>query len=181
MFGIILHIQTITSPFHLRSITVLLNQYGQSSSSGLRRWIWVPNPRSVRSFGMSLNQLTTHNRPPSSFLFHVNSILATKKHDVVLLTRNLQPSLADKGIDVRVVDYTDHESLVFALQGVHTVISAISAHNPPELYKSQVALLEAAKKVGAKRFAPSEFAGSVRTSTRIECCTESYKETDVCQ
>lgn len=132
-------------------------------------------------FLASFNELKTHNHRRSPFTFHVNSILATKKHNVVLLTRNPQPLLADKGIDVRVVDYTDHESLVSALQGVHTVISAISAHNPPELYKSQIALLEAAKKVGAKRFAPSEFAGSVRTSTRIECCTEIYKETDVCQ
>lgn len=61
---------------------------------------------------------------------------------------------------MRIVDYADHASLVFALQGVHTIISTISVNGP----ESQLALLEAAKEAGAKRFAPSEFAGQVMSS-----------------
>lgn len=98
-------------------------------------------------------------------------MLATEKHSVVLLTRAPKPSLAEKGVAVQIVDYTDHSSLVSALQGVHTVISAVSAHIPEQHSKSQIALLEAAKAAGVKRFAPSEFVGMVCVSSfkgRIE-------------
>lgn len=123
---------------------------------------------SKRTFPI-LSLIVTHNLTillslSSSFFIyrrHFDSVLATKKHSIVLLTRTPKPSLTDKGIDVRTVDYTDHSSLVPALQGVHTVISTISAHFPEEQYKSEIALLEAAKEAGVKRFAPSEYAGKV--------------------
>lgn len=89
----------------------------------------------------------------------VDAILATKKHEVVVLSRSPNPALESRGVTVIPVSYTDSSSLERALQGVHTVISTIGV--PAELdawAASQIALLEAAKKVGVKRFAPSEFA-----------------------
>lgn len=56
------------------------------------------------------------------------------------------------------MSYSDHSALVKALDGVHTVISCIFAFDQSEVEKVQIALLEAAKEAGCKRFAPSEFA-----------------------
>ncbi len=88
----------------------------------------------------------------------LNAILATKKHQVVLLSRSPKPELSAKGIDVWSVDYDSHDFLVETLRGVHTVISAIGSWDD-SLRTSQLALLEAAEKAGVKRFAPSEYAG----------------------
>jgi len=84
---------------------------------------------------------------------HLNS-----KHDIILLSRNPQPSLAAKGVDVRPVDYTNHAQLVATLHDVHTLLSVIGG-SPSALRDAQLALIEAAKEAGVKRFAPSEYAG----------------------
>jgi NAD dependent epimerase/dehydratase family enzyme len=42
----------------------------------------------------------------------LNAILATKKHQVVLLSRSPKPELSAKGIDVWSVDYDSHDFLV---------------------------------------------------------------------
>lgn len=78
------------------------------------------------------------------------------QHELVVLSRSARPELIARGIDVRIADYTSHEKLVAVLQGVHTVLSTISGQG---LGASQLALLEAAKAAGVRRFAPSEFAG----------------------
>lgn len=54
------------------------------------------------------------------------------------------------------VDYEDKKNLVRALQGVHTVLSFISAHLDPE-GTAQKNLIDASIEAGVKRFAPSEW------------------------
>lgn len=88
----------------------------------------------------------------------LSAILDTRKHEVVALSRNSNPSLTASGVDVRPVSYTDHASLTNALRGVHTVLSVIGGLKADEMRESQLALIAAAKEVGVKRFAPSEYA-----------------------
>lgn len=87
----------------------------------------------------------------------INAILASKKHQLVVLSRSPQPDLEAKGAVVRVVDYDSHEQLTKALEGVHTVLSCIWTYGSA-IATSQLALLEAAKEAKVKRFAPSEWA-----------------------
>lgn len=63
--------------------------------------------------------------------------------------------------EVRVVDYSDHSSLVSALDGVHTVIVTLFSEDRKESVDNQLALLKAAQEVGVKRFAPSEWGSRV--------------------
>ncbi|KAG9952750.1 hypothetical protein KCU85_g1963, partial [Aureobasidium melanogenum] len=79
-------------------------------------------------------------------------------YNLVLLTRSPQPHLSAQGIDVRPIDYSDHDTLVSALQGVHTILSFIGG-SATALQDAQLALLSAAKVAGVTRFAPSEYAG----------------------
>jgi uncharacterized protein YbjT (DUF2867 family) len=87
----------------------------------------------------------------------VREILATNKYKLVVLSRSEKPDLTRLGVSVRVVNYTSHEQLVKALEGVHTVISCIWSYGP-DLVTSQLALLKAAQQAGAKRFVPSDWA-----------------------
>jgi nucleoside-diphosphate-sugar epimerase len=87
----------------------------------------------------------------------VREILATKKHQVVVLSRSERPALEKQGVSVRVVDYTSPDGLKSALQGIHTVISCIWSFGP-EFGSSQLALLQAAQDAGVKRFVPSDWA-----------------------
>ncbi|KAL7939269.1 NAD(P)-binding protein [Trichoderma chlorosporum] len=86
----------------------------------------------------------------------IDAILATKKHQLVVLTRSPRPELEKQGAIVKVVDYESHEQLTKALQGVHTVLSCIWTYGPP-VGTLQLALLEAAKDAKVKRFVPSEW------------------------
>ncbi|KAL5095472.1 hypothetical protein Trisim1_000247 [Trichoderma cf. simile WF8] len=86
----------------------------------------------------------------------INAILATKKHQLVILSRSPRPELEAQGAIVKVVDYDSHEQLTNALQGVHTVLSCIWAYGPA-VGTLQIALLEAAKEAKVKRFVPSEW------------------------
>jgi len=88
------------------------------------------------------------------------TISQQKKHEVVVLSRKPRPDFTALGIQVSIVDYDKYETLVTALQGVHTVISIAYAPDQKVFVETQLALLKAAKEVGVKRFAPSEFAYS---------------------
>ncbi|KAM0262120.1 hypothetical protein ACHAQJ_001861 [Trichoderma viride] len=87
----------------------------------------------------------------------IKAILASKKHQLVILTRSPRPDLEKEGAIVRVVDYDSHEQLTKALEGVHTVLSCIWVYGPA-VGSTQLALLEAAKEAKVKRFVPSEWA-----------------------
>jgi hypothetical protein len=81
------------------------------------------------------------------------------KHKIVLLSRSEQPESSAQGVDVRPVDYNNHEQLVKALNGVHTALSVIGG-SPQAIRDAQLALIPACKEAGVKRFAPSEYAGN---------------------
>ena len=89
--------------------------------------------------------------------FIVDAIVASKKHDLIVLSRAPNPALEQLGVKVIPVSYDNPAELEVALRGVHTVISAIMDIDGAGWAAKQLALLAAAKKVGAKRFAPSEF------------------------
>lgn len=86
---------------------------------------------------------------------------AMSKHTPILLSRSAQPDWAARGFDVRQVDYANHEQLVQALQGVHTVLSFMGASQDAVL-NGQLALVKASKQARVKRFAPSEYAGNAK-------------------
>ena len=88
----------------------------------------------------------------------VEAILATKKHDVVVLSRSSTHDLLEsKGVKVVAVSYADATSLDNALQGVHTVISTIGGLDYDSWVTPHLALLEAAKRAGVRRFVPSDW------------------------
>lgn len=57
------------------------------------------------------------------------------------------------GIEIREVDYSSHESLVAALQGMDAVVSAIGT----ESVAGQEAIVDAAAEAGVRFFVPSQF------------------------
>lgn len=79
-----------------------------------------------------------------------------QKHKFVLLSRSAQPQWGPKGIESRQVDYTSHEQLIKALEGVHTVLCFIGMYGGSE---TPIALINAAKEAGVTRFAPAEYGG----------------------
>lgn len=81
----------------------------------------------------------------------------SKKANVLCGSKKNQ-ALADRGIDVRTVDYTSVPSLSEALKGADVVISFIVEYGKDT---SQENLLEAATASGVKRFIPSEWAVDV--------------------
>ncbi len=135
---------------------------GRSRSERIKRS--VNRPREV-----SLNLLNHSTTQPISAMvkvavaggtgglgrYIVEAILATGKHKVVILSRSAKAPIS--GAEVIAVDYTDPTSLDHALVGVHTVIVCLFDHDPASFIASQTALLDAAVRSGAKRFAPSEF------------------------
>ncbi|KAF3931947.1 hypothetical protein ABW20_dc0101437 [Dactylellina cionopaga] len=84
------------------------------------------------------------------------AIIGTGEWDLVILSRYAQPELSERGIKVRVVDYSSPESLhdTLARQRVHTVISVI-----PDPY-AQLTIIDACVSAGVTRFVPAEFEGS---------------------
>ena len=91
----------------------------------------------------------------------VGGIVAAKKFTVKVLTRQDPSSASDltaKGVEVIKVDYANHEQLVRALRGVHTVIVSLISMDA-SCIESQVNLLNAALEAKVKRFAPSEWTG----------------------
>lgn len=87
------------------------------------------------------------------------AILATKKYDVIILSRSASiPELEKLGAKVMQVSYDDPASLDRALTGVHTVISTVSSMTDYTVFASaQLPLIDAAVRAGVTRFAPSEF------------------------
>ncbi|KAF2169871.1 hypothetical protein M409DRAFT_64855 [Zasmidium cellare ATCC 36951] len=76
-------------------------------------------------------------------------------HHVVFLSRSQQPQLSSAGYQVAVIDYSEPETLRFALRGIDTVISTVTGPN-------QIQLIQAAVAARVRRFAPAEFEGPPR-------------------
>ena len=90
----------------------------------------------------------------------VEALAAGKKHDIIVLSRAPNPldeTFRSLGAELRPISYSDPASLEKALAGVHTVVSTIFSLDPDVLLNCQLALLDAAKRTGVKRFVPSEF------------------------
>ncbi|KAK2756740.1 hypothetical protein FQN54_005186 [Arachnomyces sp. PD_36] len=106
----------------------------------------------------------------------VNALLATSgRHTPVILSRHKsglnKKSISPLGVEIRYVDYSDHQSLVEALQGVHTLISTLHVSTPQDWVTFHVNLINAAKELGVKRFAPSEWSLGVRAYPKLEIST----------
>ncbi|KAK2737810.1 hypothetical protein FQN57_007368 [Myotisia sp. PD_48] len=84
----------------------------------------------------------------------VEELKAQGKHEITVFSRKDVPELANRGIEVEKIDYTDSIQLVEALKGVHTVLSFVSSGENNEPQKT---LVDACIAAGVKRFAPSEW------------------------
>jgi uncharacterized protein YbjT (DUF2867 family) len=87
-----------------------------------------------------------------------DAVLNDGTHTVVILSRTAIPELSERGAIVTTVSYDSHQSLVAALAGVHTVISAIGDHSRSA--DAQVALVHAAVAAKVTRFIPSGWSGT---------------------
>jgi uncharacterized protein YbjT (DUF2867 family) len=86
------------------------------------------------------------------------SILKDGTHAVIILSRTAIPALSERGAIVTTVSYSSPQSLVEALTGVHTIISAIGDHS--RSFDAQVALVHAAVAAKVTRFIPSGWSGT---------------------
>ncbi|KAK4245877.1 hypothetical protein C7999DRAFT_42631 [Corynascus novoguineensis] len=87
----------------------------------------------------------------------IDGLVATGKHEIVVLSRRAAPENVQKGTTWVKVDYTDKQSLVQALDGVHTVLSFVLVMTEDDAF-AQKNLIDAAIEAGVKRIAPSEWA-----------------------
>ncbi|KAK8920809.1 hypothetical protein VCV18_008114 [Metarhizium anisopliae] len=90
---------------------------------------------------------------------------AANAYNVVVLSRSVglpnlisgaqaRPEFGQLDVQLHVVDYSDHDKLTFALQGVDLAISTISG-------TEQLSLINAAGRARVRVFVPSEFEGSL--------------------
>ncbi|KAG6005923.1 hypothetical protein E4U43_000524 [Claviceps pusilla] len=79
---------------------------------------------------------------------------AAAVYNIVILSRSQRPEFSQFDLQLHVVDYSNPDSLTFALQGVDLVISTISG---PE----QLNLINASAIARVRVFVPSEYEGSV--------------------
>ncbi|KAJ5745613.1 hypothetical protein N7520_010795 [Penicillium odoratum] len=89
----------------------------------------------------------------------IDVLLATKKHEILLLSRKNAPAEGIQGVTWIKTDYLDIQQLKQVLQGVHTVLSFVTEQDDPTSPK-QKNLIDAAIQAGVKRFAPSEWASA---------------------
>ncbi|KAH0533197.1 hypothetical protein TsFJ059_001793 [Trichoderma semiorbis] len=88
------------------------------------------------------------------FLLATELAQAANAYNVVVLSRSARPEFDQFDVQVHVVDYHDHGSLGYALQGVDLVISTISG-------AEQLNLIDASGRGRVRMFVPSEFEGSL--------------------
>ncbi|KAL4861360.1 hypothetical protein BDV12DRAFT_180390 [Aspergillus spectabilis] len=88
----------------------------------------------------------------------IDALIATKKHEIVILTRkDVESQKAFPGIAWVKTDYEDTNQLTQILQGVHTLLSFVTEQES-QTSPIQRRLIDAAVQAGVKRFAPSEWA-----------------------
>ena len=92
-------------------------------------------------------------------------IISRLKHGVEKPETKTTPS--GRQVEIRYANYDDEESLIDVLKDIHTVISVILIMGP-SWASTQIGLLNAAKRAGVKRFAPSEFELGPLASGRID-------------
>eukprot|EP01116_Phalansterium_solitarium_P021937 TRINITY_DN7047_c0_g1_i1.p2 TRINITY_DN7047_c0_g1~~TRINITY_DN7047_c0_g1_i1.p2 ORF type:complete len:296 (-),score=101.26 TRINITY_DN7047_c0_g1_i1:239-1126(-) len=82
-------------------------------------------------------------------------LVAEAKHKIVVLSRGARPDLESANVRVVQVDYASVDSLAAALTGVDTVIN--TTWRPQGLHELEINLITAAIRVGATRYAPTEW------------------------
>ena len=120
----------------------------------------------------------------------VTGILTLSPHwKITILSRKsspipawLPPILESGRAELRRVNYADLSSLVSALQGTHTVISAIGfSTSDPSWFSTELALLKATVEAGAKRFAPSEYGIGVLATPTVDAFIGSVRIWEACE
>ncbi|EED19053.1 conserved hypothetical protein [Talaromyces stipitatus ATCC 10500] len=87
----------------------------------------------------------------------IDALLASKKHDITILSRRKAPEIPiAPEIHWHMVEYDDKNGLIEALHGTHTLLSFVQILSDPD-QNSQKNLIDAAIAAGVKRFAPSEY------------------------
>ncbi|KAK7439047.1 hypothetical protein VKT23_017753 [Stygiomarasmius scandens] len=82
-----------------------------------------------------------------------DAILAGGRHELTILSRHDITEFSSRGANVIIVSYDTTETLIPALSGIHTVISAIGDHSRSG--DAQLLLVQAAAAAGVIRFIPS--------------------------
>lgn len=96
----------------------------------------------------------------------VSHLLATNKHKITALTRPDSTNSMPDGVQVAKVSYTDHSSLVSALQNQDILIISLSVTAPRD---TQFKLIDAALEAGIKYIMPNEWgtlAGAASSSLK---------------
>ncbi|KIM97122.1 hypothetical protein OIDMADRAFT_147692 [Oidiodendron maius Zn] len=116
----------------------------------------------------------------------VDAVIYSGKHQCVVLSRNESPEMSLLGVELIVVNYEDQRTVVSALYGVHTLISAFN-HKAANL---DVSLVDAAEAAGVKRFIPSSWAvhdiraqvnryhGKLEVDKKLEKCSLEWAAVD---
>jgi uncharacterized protein YbjT (DUF2867 family) len=86
-------------------------------------------------------------------------LIACKKFNVTVGTRDASSGSLPAGVKVVQIDYTSQESLVGAFKGQDAVVVTIGNHNPALLEQIQVAVIDAAVAAGVSHIIPSNFGG----------------------
>ncbi|CAF5002203.1 unnamed protein product [Rotaria sp. Silwood1] len=104
----------------------------------------------------------------------VGGIVDSKKYIVKVFTRQdplSLPELTTKGVSIIKVNYSDHKSLVFELQGVHTVMVCFVGIDESAM-RSQLNLLNACLEAKVKRFVPSEWSSNSDANSAMQLYRE---------
>ncbi|KAF8853622.1 NAD(P)-binding protein [Acephala macrosclerotiorum] len=105
----------------------------------------------------------------------IDALVATKNHDITILSRKASTGHTAPGITVRRVNYDSKSDLIGALEGIQTVLSFIQLLSDPG-NQSQKNLIDACISAGVKRFAPSEFSCSSVTYLPFYAGKEGIRE-----
>lgn len=101
----------------------------------------------------------------------VTAILEAGVHTPIILSRFRTDAEAAPetkyGALIRYVDYGSVSSLARGLDGVHSVISVLKSTDPSEMLDHHCNLLEAARRAGCRRFAPSEWETGPLTKHKV--------------
>ncbi|KAF2825803.1 NmrA-like family protein [Ophiobolus disseminans] len=90
----------------------------------------------------------------------IDALVATKKHEIVILTRRDPPSTATSGVTYAKTSYEGVNELADIFKNVHTVLSFLAPFDQEKGIEAQKKVIDASVQAGVKRFAPSEWIGA---------------------
>jgi len=110
----------------------------------------------LSGFHITETRIRTNTYPIELAREVIDALLATKKHDIIVISRTEYSLKPQQGLRFCALDYQDKDQLADMLRGVHTVLSFIN-QSVDHGNASQKALIDACVAAGVKRFAPSEY------------------------